>query len=438
VAVIGGGWAGMAAAAELASAGVEVIVLEAARVLGGRARRVEVDGLWLDNGLHILLGAYAETLRLIETVRPRTEPLGLRRLALALRVEPDFQLRALPLPAPLHLALALATARGLSTKEKLAAGRFILGRKRDAFRCDAVQTVQQLLNTHAQPEKVCRSLWEPLCVAALNTRPEQASAQVFLNVLRDSLAASRAASDVLLPMTDFSALFPERARTFVESRRGFVRLGATVRRVESAGLGFEVDGEPFTHIVVAVGPHRLESLAGLPAALEPALALVRRFEYRPIYSIYLQYPENTALPAPMIGLTGSLGHWAFDRGRLCGQPGMVGVVISGDGPHEALSHDALAAQVHAGLSARWPTLPAPRWHRVIAEKRATFACVPGLARPTNRTAVPRLFLAGDYTDPEYPATLESAVRSGVAAARLVLESTETQAKHEDTKPRREI
>lgn len=426
VAVIGGGWAGMAAAVELASADVEVVVFEAAKVLGGRARRVEVDGQWLDNGLHILLGAYTQTVRLIETVRPRAEPLGLRRLALALRVEPDFRLRALPLPAPLHLALALATAAGLSPGEKLAAARFILGRKRDAFRCDAAQTVKQLLDGHAQPEKVCRSLWEPLCVAALNTRPEQASAQVFLNVLRDSLAASRSASDLLLPTIDFSALFPERARAFVESRRGYVRLGAAVRRIENAGTGFEVDGEPFTHIVVAVGPHRLESLAGAPAALEPALALVRRFEYRPIYSIYLQYPEETALPAPMIGLTGSLGHWAFDRGKLCGQFGMVGVVISGDGPHEALSHDALATQIHAGLSAHWPTLPAPRWHRVIAEKRATFACVPGLARPPNRTAVPRLFLAGDYTDSEYPATLESAVRSGVAAARLVLQDAKTE------------
>jgi squalene-associated FAD-dependent desaturase len=425
VAVIGGGWAGMAAAVELASAEAGVVVFEAARVLGGRARRVEADSVRLDNGLHILLGAYTQTLRLIETVRPRAEPLGLRRLALALRVEPDFRLRTLPLPAPLHLAVALAAARGLSPKEKLAAARFILGRKRHAFRCDATQTVTQLLSMHAQPEKVRRSLWEPLCVAALNTRPEQASAQVFLNVLRDSLAASRAASDLLLPTTDFSALFPERARTFVESRRGLVRLGTTARHVERAGPGFAVDGEPgFTHVVVAVGPHRLESLGGAPAALEPALALVRRFEYRPIYSVYLQYPARTTLPAPMIGLTGSLAHWAFDRGKLCAQPGMVGVVISGDGPHEALSHDALAARVHAELSARWPALPAPRWHRVIAEKRATFACVPGLARPPNRTPVPGFFLAGDYTDPEYPATLESAVRSGVAAARLVLEDTD--------------
>jgi squalene-associated FAD-dependent desaturase len=307
-------------------------------------------------------------------------------------------------------------------RDRLAAARFILIQKMRAFRCDAAYSVQTLLGIYRQPEKLSRVLWVPLCIAALNTRPEQASAQVFLNVLRDSLAGPRAASDLLLPTTDFSTLFPERARTFIESRRGVVRLGANVRRLEAAGKGFAVNGETgFTHAIVAVGPHRLESVVGDLAAMEPVLALLRRFEYRPIYSIYLQYPEHTTLPAPMIGLTGALGQWAFDRGRLCGQPGMIGVVISGDGPHEALDQDTLAAQVHSELADRWPGLPAPRWGRVIAEKRATFACVPGLERPANLTGVPGLFLAGDYTQSGYPATLEAAVRSGVAAARLVLD-----------------
>ncbi len=421
VAIVGGGWAGMAAAVELASAGVRVVVFEAGKVLGGRARKVEADGLWLDNGLHILVGAYTETLRMIETVRARGAPPPLKRMPLLLWVEPGFRLRAPVLPAPLHLAAGLAAARGLSMLEKFAAARFMLGQKQRAFRCEPEQTVQALLSAHHQPERLNRCLWTPLCVAALNTRPAHASGQVFLNVLRDSFARSRAASDLLLPTTDFSELFPDRAKTFIETRRGTVRLAATVKHIEPAGGGFAVGGEAgFSHAVIAVGPHRLESVAGELAGMEPVLVRIRRFEYRPIYSIYLQYPGHTVLPAPMIGLTGSLAHWAFDRGKLCGQPGMIGVVISGDGPHESLSQDALAAQVHAELAARWPRLPVPRWHRVIAEKRATFACVPGLVRPSNRTPVPRLFLAGDYTESDYPATLEAAVRSGVAAARLIL------------------
>jgi squalene-associated FAD-dependent desaturase len=425
VAVIGGGWAGMAAAVELAGAGAEVVVFEAARVLGGRARKVEVDGQWLDNGLHILVGAYAETVRLIQNVCRRGEALGFKRLRFTLQVEPDFRLHAPWLPAPLHLAAALATARGLSVTEKLAAARFLAEQKRRAFRCDPQWVVEAMLAAHDQPRRLVAAMWAPLCVAALNTRPAQASAQIFLNVLRDCLAGPRAASDLLLPTTDFSALFPDRARRYIEARRGFVRLNAAVKRIESAGNGFAVDGQPgFTHAVVAVAPHRLESVLAEHEAMEPALAQVRRLEYRPIHSVYLQYPERTRLPAPMIGLTGGFGHWAFDRGRLCGQPGMIGVVISGDGPHETLEHDALAGHIHSELAARWD-LPQPRWWRVIAEKRATFACVPGLSRPSNRTAVPGLFLAGDYTESEYPATLEAAVRSGVAAARLVLQDSKT-------------
>ncbi|HWQ39094.1 MAG TPA: hydroxysqualene dehydroxylase HpnE [Burkholderiales bacterium] len=422
VAVIGGGWAGMASAAELAAAGIRVVVFEAAKVLGGRARRVEIDGVRLDNGLHVLLGAYRETLRLIEQVRPANETAGLRRLPLTLRIEPGLRLRAAPLPAPLHMVAALCLANGLSAGEKIRAARFILAHKRCRFRCDPAHTVEALLAAHRQTGKPAQLLWGPLCVAALNTRPAEASAQVFLNVLRDSLGAGRCAADLLLPETDFSSLFPERARAFVERRGGGIRLGVTVKSLGVEDGGFRVNEERgFTHTIVAVHPHRLEALASGVAALSSAVDQVRRYQYRPIYSVYLQYPEPLRLPAPMVGLAGGLAQWVFDRGALCGQAGLIGAVISADGPHEALAHEILAQRVHGELLARWPALPAPRWHRVIAEKRATFACVPGLPRPLNRTAMPRLYLAGDYTDSEHPATLETAVRSGVAAARLVLE-----------------
>jgi uncharacterized protein with NAD-binding domain and iron-sulfur cluster len=94
-------------------------------------------------------------------------------------------------------------------------------------------------------------------------------------------------------------------------------------------------------------------------------------------------------------------------------------VLSASGEHEALTHAELAATIHAELAAGLPGLPAPRWHRVIAERRATFSCRPGLVRPGNATAVSGLVLAGDYTASDYPATLEAAIRSGVAAADLV-------------------
>ena len=428
VAVIGGGWAGMAAAVELAAAGAGVTVYEAAKTLGGRARRVEVDGTTLDNGLHILSGAYLETLRLIETVRRPGEPLGLARMPLTLRIEPGLRLRAPRLPAPLHLAVALIGAKGLDAAEKLAALRFIGAQSRAGFRCDALLTVRELLSLQRQPQRLVDLLWVPLCVAALNTAPDEASAQVFLTVLRDALVASRAASDLLFPTMDFSALFPERARRFVEARGGTVRTGETVRDVQRARNGWRVgeEGEaPFSHAILAVGPHRLDRVLKDVPELAAVRGCVDTLAYRPIYSIYLQYPRAVRLPAPMIGLIGGLGHWAFDRGRLLGQAGLIGVVISGAGPHELLDNDALAARIHDELAARWP-LPAPVWSRVIAEKRATFACTPGARRPGNRTPLPTIFLAGDYTESEYPATLEAAVRSGVRAAGMILDDIRRQ------------
>ena len=290
------------------------------------------------------------------------------------------------------------------------------------FRCHAALTVSELLSDNDQPQNLVEYLWGPLCIAALNTLPGRADAQTFLNVVRDSLAGPRSASDLLLPRVDYSALFPDAAADYLRQRGGRVQAGESVSSVRPADDGFEVmasASQHYSHVIVAVGPHRLENVVGHLAAIEPALAMVRRFEYEPIYSVYLQYDPAVTLPQPMIGIRDCMVQWVFDRGRLCGQHGMLAAVISASGPHQALPHEVLAEQVHRELAERF-ALPRPQWHQVIAEKRATFACLPGLHRPANITAVPRLFLAGDYTAGPYPATLEGAVRSGVACARHIL------------------
>jgi uncharacterized protein with NAD-binding domain and iron-sulfur cluster len=122
----------------------------------------------------------------------------------------------------------------------------------------------------------------------------------------------------------------------------------------------------------------------------------------------------------MLGFDSTLLQWAFDRGALLGQAGLIGVVISAGGGHEEHDHAELARRVHAELERELGALPEPAWSQVIAERRATFSCVPGLARPDNATPLTNFFLAGDYTASDYPATIESAVRSGIAAATLIL------------------
>src|SRR3954469_5860586 len=180
VAIVGGGYAGMAAAATLATRGIKTTVFEAARQLGGRARRLDYRDVALDNGLHILIGAYTETLRLIELVNPAHAG-ALLRLPLEWNVEGEFHLRAARLPAPLHLLVGLVSAQGLSIAEKLSAARFLAALRARRSLLERDISVETLLGQHAQSEKLRRVLWRPLCVAALNTPPVMASAQVFLN-----------------------------------------------------------------------------------------------------------------------------------------------------------------------------------------------------------------------------------------------------------------
>jgi squalene-associated FAD-dependent desaturase len=396
--VVGAGYAGMAAAVTLAARGVPVSVHEAGPVPGGRARRVSVQGQALDNGQHILIGAYATLLALMRTVGVPGE--AVLRLPLELRYADGVRLRRVALPGALGLLGGLLGARGLPWRERLGAVRFLRAARGVGFRLAADCSVQELLVRHRQHGRIGHYVWKPLCVSALNTLPERASANVFLAVVRDALAGAPGASDLVLPRVDLSRLFPEPAADWLRARGAEVRYGAAVRDLDALRAAHET-------VILAVGPHQLKALV---PGLDPA------FEYQPITTCYLQYPPEVRLPFPMLGLSGGLVQWVFDRGRLTGEHGRLAAVISAQGDHQQMTQEALARTCHAELAGALPRLPPPAWSRVIAEKRATIAVPPGLRRPAIETPLPGVFLAGDYTDPEYPPTLEAAVRSGVRAA----------------------
>jgi hydroxysqualene dehydroxylase len=409
-AVIGAGWAGLAAAVTLAERGVPVTVFEASRNLGGRARRVSIDGVDLDNGQHILIGAYGECLRLMRLVGADPDDL-LLRLPLELRYADGFHLRAPRLPYPFNLLLALIGAEG--TWDAL---RFITSLRWRNFRIAPDRSVTQLLDEHRQFGALRTHVWEPLCVSALNTPVSVASAQIFANVLRDSLIGSRAASDILIARTDLGRIFPEPAAEYVKARRGTIALGVPVRRIARATGGFRLnDSELFSSVVIACGPHQAGPLLVQLPELADALAAINAFGYEPIVTCYLQYTKSVTLRAPMLGFGGGILQWVFDRGRLGGPKGLLAAVISGSGAHEELPKEKLTARIETELRAVLGELPASRWSQVITEKRATFSCRPGLARPEGTTPLPGLLLAGDYIASGYPGTLEAAVRSGIEA-----------------------
>jgi squalene-associated FAD-dependent desaturase len=427
VGIVGGGYAGMAAAVALTRRGVRVVVYEAARQLGGRARSIVRNGHKLDNGQHILIGAYRETLALIADVGRHADPL--MRMPLEWTVLPEFTMRAAHLPAPWHLAVGLLRAKGLSPAARVACVQFVAWAQRTRFRLARDTTVAALLALHRQHASAIGYLWEPLCVAALNTPLAQASARVFLNVLRDGLASERSASDLVLPRIDLGALFPEPAADFVRSRGGEVRLDAAVARIDAHAEGFTLhsanDRLHVRSLIVATQPARVPALLGHMERLASDFEPIVQLSYQPIVTIYAQYATAPVRSAPMLGSCNATMQWLFDRGAITGQRGLLAAVISARKRDPLANHDALARQVQDEIAAIHPDLGQAQWCQVIEEKRATFACVPGMRRAASITAVPRLFLAGDYTEADYPATIEAAVRSGLRCAAAAHEALVT-------------
>ena len=427
VAVVGAGWAGLAAAVELAAAGARPVVFEAGRQPGGRARRSHLGGRELDNGQHLLIGAYCETLRLMRRIGAdpaqclQRRPLNLHYPAAGLRL-------ALPrLPAPLHLAAGLLKAQGSAWPEKFAAARFALALRSQAYRLPADRPLADLLDAHGQHGALRKGLWEALCIAALNTPPETASAQIFANVLRDSLGGARADTDLLLPAVDLGRLFPDPAAAFIATHGGTIRLSA---RIESLPTDLRLDGENFAHVILAVAPQQAVPLLQTLPKTAAIASMLAQYHYEPIGTLYARYPAEVRLPCAMLGMGRpggkQLGQWAFDHALLRDDPGLIAFVLSANGRWDEGDNTTLAAALHKELEqVLGRSLPPPRWQQVTRERRATFSCRPALPRATTKTPYPGLWLAGDHLCADYPATLEGAVRSGITAARRILDNLRT-------------
>ncbi|HVE50677.1 MAG TPA: hydroxysqualene dehydroxylase HpnE [Casimicrobiaceae bacterium] len=431
VGVIGAGWAGSAAAVTLTRLGHEVSVFEAASFTGGRARRVMRKGLPLDNGQHLLIGAYLQTRNLLADVHGGNGESMLDRMPLSITPLTDrvgtFALQARRWPGRLGLIAGLALARGLTFGERMAMMRWFRRLEHDGFRCNRAMTVADLLASG--PRIAADRLWKPLCLAALNTAPEQASAQIFANVLRAAFANKTGASDYLLAESDASSIFPDAAARFVTARRGHVILDARVRLEPDDDFATIVNAdrhERFDAAVVAVAPFQFEDVVGSHRAFAQALSSARGLAYEPIATAWLGYARRTCVPAQITRLDDAPGQWLVDRPDIVARatpdatrPALeqvVGVVISAGGPHQELEAHALAIACDAQLRRLDPRWPPLAWSQTITEKRATYACVPGRPIPPTITPHGRVALAGDWLDAEYPATLEAAVRSGVAAA----------------------
>ena len=449
VAIVGAGWAGMAAAVAAVRQGHAATVFEAARAVGGRARALNgtlPDGtqVVLDNGQHIMIGAYTETLRLMQLVGvdPQT---ALLRTPLNLQFADGSGLALPAWPAPLDALAGMLTAGGWNWADKWSLLRASARWQLQGFQCAARTTVADLCATLTPT--VVNTLIDPLCVSALNTPAQRASGQVFLTVLRDSLMGGQGSSNLLLPTTDLASLFPQVAALWLVSHGATVLLGARVNtlqcltttgaNVASAAkapipsIQWQVNSEEFdaviwatssSHAAAALMDTAQEAPEFIAATLSNWAASAQALQFEAIATVYAWAPD-ARLRQPMLSLRSAAAtaatattpvkpaapaQFVFDRGQLGGPAGLLAFVVSASNDdRETLQTQVLAqAQTQLGLTLQ-PV-------QTVVEKRATFACTPALVRPPMQIA-PGLLACGDYIEGPYPATLEGAVRSGWAA-----------------------
>jgi len=436
VTIIGGGWAGLAAAVRLSRHGFKVSVLEASRQLGGRARAVKFGQNHVDNGQHIMLGAYSQLLRLLEEIGVREKDV-LKRISLDLKFGNSrntyFHLRTFNLPSPSNLFFGLLGARGLNFIDRVAIIRAVLRMRLVNFRMAKDLPLKEYLYQSGQTSNTIDFLWEPLCISVLNTPIESASTELFLNVIRDAFFGKKSDSDMLLPLGHLNTFFPDPAMEYIEKHNGTISLATRVqslkfRKNTLEGVQTKKGYIKTRKVVLATSPEQAYVLMRDCGQLEKIASRIGKLRSLPISTLYLRYPRSVSLGRDFIGFQGCHTQWLFDREKLTGDSGVLAAVISGPGEHMAMSVEKLTKLLINEIAEQYPELPHPVETKLIREKLATIASSAGInkIRVKNKTPVKGLWIAGDYTDTGYPSTLEGAVRSGLRCAESIIRETKSK------------
>ncbi len=436
VGVIGAGLAGLAAGLELADRGHEVELLERRPWAGGATYsfRDGETGDEVDNGQHLFMAcmtAYAGFLERLGTL-DRTRRQRRLRVPVFDAAGRRSDLWAANLPFGLHLAPALLRYRHLTRGQKARIARVFLAIRRlgpeERARMADV-TFAAWLRGRGQTRADVRDFWDFLVVPTLNCRSDRASAEAARFVLEEGFLRGPRSAALGLPAAGLSELHVRPAVRAIRERGGAVSVRSGVERIELAGgrattlLLRGGERRSYDAVVGALPPWRLAPL--LPA--EPRLAglarALARFEPAPILNLHLWFDRPVA-PFAFAAFTGPQAPWAFNRSRLGGERGAgerLALSISAPGELFALDREALRERFLSWARAALPAAREAKLLRFLAvkEPEATFVPAPALARPGPRTALPGLFLAGAWTDTGWPATMESAVRGGLAAADAV-------------------
>ena len=437
VTVIGGGLGGITAACELAEAGLKVTLVEKRPFLGGRAysyvdkrSRVEVD-----NGQHVFLGCCREYIGLLKRLGVWHKAHLQRRLHVRVidKVWGESRLRSERLPPPLHLLPSLLRFRSLSPAEKVRAA-YAMASIRSLDRgahpeLDDI-TFADWLRARGQTENAVRGFWNLIVLPTLNGDITTVSADLALMVFQEGFLRDRDGANVGWSRVGLSALLAEAAREYIESRGGEVLLDCAISgvRVED---GRAVAGgleEPADYVVLAADPRSLLSL--LPKALreEPFFSRIEALTSSPIVNVHLWY-DRQVTDLEFAAFLNTPLQWVFNKSKLWGQEGdgqYLDVSLSGAEEFVDMPTREIVELFGREVQSLFPAARTAEIRRalVVKQRDATFAARPGVARlrPPQRTPLGNLFLAGDWTATGWPATMESAVRSGCLAAREVLKA----------------
>jgi hydroxysqualene dehydroxylase len=441
VAIIGGGLSGLAAAVELALSGVDVALFERSPKLGGRCYSyVDVKtGDVVDNGQHVLLGAYHNALRYLKLVGTREflhEESGL-----VLPFHHPRKGRGLfessSLPKPFHLTTGMLKFKLLSFRErqKLLKVGLELNRLNDALekRLSSL-TIEQWLTSLNQSDEAKRSLWYPIAISAMNELPHRASALLFALSLRAAFLGKKSDSGFLIPTIGQTDLYVAGAEKIFHKEKTKVFLNTEIQSLAIAGsraVGLRLKGNKTVsanYVISAVPYYSLYNLLPQKLCKEKPFVDLHKFESSPIVSIHLWFDKDF-MDVPYIGLIDRKVQWVFNRRKIMQkerQPtGYISTVISGAHDVVDLSKDDLVKIALCELNEVFPDSRHARLVHsiVIKEKRATFSPTNEVEslRPSVETSILNFFLAGDWTNTGLPPTIEGAVLSGFHAARLVTE-----------------
>ena len=440
VAVVGGGFAGLAAGVALADRGHEVVLLEARRRLGGRAYsfRDAATGSTVDNGQHAMMGCYTHTLAFLERIGAADRVVRQQSLHVEMR-DPRrgaAAIRAPGLPAPLHAFGGLLRYRFLTAGERLhalVAGLRVMAMRRNGDPFLAGATVAELLTELGQSRNACQSFWYPVAVATCNEAPERAAAAPFAEVLARGFFGAREDSQFVFARVGLSELYTDAAQRRIVSSGGRVEVGAQVAAVEvrdgrACALSLR-DGRRLAldACIVTAPPSATRALLPAEIASQAPWRELEQLGASPIVSVHLWY-DRAVLDCEFAGMIGTTTQFAFDRTRLCGTRvadggSQVSAVISAAHDEETWDNALLTASVVADIESAFPSARGASLVRsvVVKEKHATISCTPAAnrLRPAAATPLDNLFLAGDWTATGLPPTIEGAVLSGDRAAELV-------------------